>query len=397
MDESKFDFIFTYVISMIIQFYANTSLPRDIVDNIIISFKQLISIYIFPCMKNDIVDAIKSEKDESRLLKKIMKIFAEYEGIFEKVDTETKRFSELENYGFVYPSQYCIGAELQEKNTDSGPRILQVLKYGVSTSLRKTFKLFFRVPEILRETLRYIDQLDEDSPFITNIIQTKFWKQNYLAKHNLKVDEGTRSKQSIILPLYVYFDEVEPGHSLGSHAGTNKIGAVYASLACLPPFLASLLHSIILSTVVYAKDMTTCKVEGVFKNLIEDLNSLALKGIKIGIENIDTIYLQCVIFIGDNLGLNSMFGWSKSFISDNCCRFCKATYKDIQTLVEEDEKLLRTKKDYEASLLESDLSENAIPKSAFNKIEGFQVLENIGVDSMHDILEGIGIYDLKSL
>lgn len=58
----------------------------------------------------------------------------------------------------------------------------------------------------------------------------------------------------IVLPLYIFFDDLEVGNPLGSHAGTNKFGIVYASIACLPPHIASKLNNIIFSTIFHAED-----------------------------------------------------------------------------------------------------------------------------------------------
>ena len=50
---------------------------------------------------------------------------------------------------------------------------------------------------------------------------------------------------SMVLPLFIYFDELEVGNPLGSHAGTNKFGA---------PHMAFCLNSFLFSTLVRAED-----------------------------------------------------------------------------------------------------------------------------------------------
>ncbi|KAL7292518.1 hypothetical protein TKK_0014091 [Trichogramma kaykai] len=52
-------------------------------------------------------------------------------------------------------------------------------------------------------------------------------------------------KNELVLPLYVYYDDIEVGNPLGAHAGKNKFGVVYTSIACLPPEIASQLDSIL--------------------------------------------------------------------------------------------------------------------------------------------------------
>jgi len=52
------------------------------------------------------------------------------------------------------------------------------------------------------------------------------------------------------------------------------------------------------------------------------------------------------LIIGDNLGLNSICDFSKSFSSNYFCRFCKAHKTLTSTLGEEDETLLRNVDNY---------------------------------------------------
>ena len=92
---------------------------------------------------------------------------------------------------------------------------------------------------------------------ITNIIQADLWLNLYSKKFT----------NSIVLPLFTYFDELEVGNPLGSHASTNKFGAVYASIACLPPHMASRLNSFLFSTLVRAEDKKNAIVRMFLENL----------------------------------------------------------------------------------------------------------------------------------
>lgn len=77
--------------------------------------------------------------------------------------------------------------------------------------------------------------------------------------------------------------------------------------------------------------------------MIDDLNKLRSKGIKLMINGIERlVYFQCVMVVGDNLGLNSIYSFITCFKSDYCCRICKASKQEIKNLEEEEESLLRT-------------------------------------------------------
>ena len=92
-------------------------------------------------------------------------------------------------------------------------------------------------------------------------MHAKFWKENF--KNSL-----SRISNEYVLPLFIYFDEIEVGNALGSHSGRNKLGVIYASIACLPPNIASHLESIILSTFIRTEDLKHCSNEAVFRKLI---------------------------------------------------------------------------------------------------------------------------------
>ena len=73
--------------------------------------------------------------------------------------------------------------------------------------------------------LNYMDELSRSNNIITNVIQADLWIRKYSGKF---VNE-------IVLPIFLFYDDLEVGNCLGSHAGNQKLGALYASIACLPP------------------------------------------------------------------------------------------------------------------------------------------------------------------
>lgn len=105
------------------------------------------------------------------------------------------------------------------------------------------------------------------------------------------------------------------------------------------------------------------------------------------------IFFRLMFIVGDNLGLNTILGFSKGFNTQYYCRICTATKKDAQKLVHEKKRYVRTQNDYLNCVINSTfgIQEECI----FNKIPNFHVLENISIDLMHDLLEGICRYDIR--
>ena len=127
----------------------------------------------------------------------------------------------------------------------------------------------------MNKILKYMLELSRSEKIVSNIVQADLWKNKYASKF----------KNTIVLPIYMFFDDLEVGNALGSHAGVNKFSAIYTSIACLPPHIDSRLNSIILTCLLYTEDKKACGNEKVFKKLIQELNYLQTKGITVTVKN----------------------------------------------------------------------------------------------------------------
>ena len=119
--------------------------------------------------------------------------------------------------------------------------------------------------------IKYINMLIDNLNIVSNIIQAKFWAENFSKK----------IKNKYILPLYIYYDEIEVGNLLGAHAGVNKFGVIYASIATLPPNISARLDSILFSTIIYSEDFKKADNHSLFKELIKELKYMYEEGINI--------------------------------------------------------------------------------------------------------------------
>lgn len=100
-----------------------------------------------------------------------------------------------------------------------------------------------------------------------------------------------------------------------------------------------------------------------------------------------------VAITGDNLGLNSILGFTESFSANKCCRICNIDKKGLQTTLYENIDLLRNMTSYYDQLQENDISSTGIKESCcWLKLTGFDLFQNVAVDPMHDILEGVARY-----
>lgn len=187
--------------------------------------------------------------------------------------------------------------------------------------------------------------------------------------------------------MNIFYDDLEAGNPLGSHAGVDKFGVFYAQIACLPVHIASQIISILFSTLIMVNDKKHCTNQNCFRKLIDEINYLQTIGIEIIIDGIPRkIKFQIALIIGDNLGLNGILGFNELFISKSWCRICKATAELAAKLTGEDESLLRNRENYEKDVKQGNPSESGIKEEcAFHKMYNFHLTENVCVDFMHDV------------
>lgn len=133
-----------------------------------------------------------------------------------------------------------------------------------------------------------------------------------------------------------------------------------------------------------------------FRIFIKELNFLLNNGIEIIINNIThTVYFVMTLLIADNLALYSMLGFLEGFTANFSCRICRAHKFLIHFQTEENSGLLRNKLQHDIDCKIGNVSLTGVnEESALNEIETFEVTDNLSVDIMHDVFEGVCIYDM---
>ena len=379
--------IIQHLLTLILRLYGDPYLLRNIVQTVIDHMTNFIRDMFLPSLKKDVLQALEGTQISESTLKKIENCFKKHANVFEYVDTEAKIFSLLKKRGFIKFETFLIGQTFVDKILENGTILSPENVFGIHVPLRKTMKSFLEIPGVFQEIIQYIEKLNKETHIISNIMQADLWLRKYKNKF---INE-------IVLPLYIFCDELEVGNPLGSHAGTNKYAAVYASIACLPPRLASQLNSIILALLVHAKDHKKFGNKKVFSKLVEELNFLRTEGIFVNVGGMKRkVKFQLILILGDNLGLNTIFGFVDSFKSDFSCRICKVTQTESAIMCREDEKFLRTKSNYEKDSQTINPQKTGIKESCiFHNVHDFHITENVTVDMMHDVLEGVCKYVLQ--
>jgi len=308
-------------------------------------------------------------------------MFDSCQNMFNGFESHYLRMKQFESCGsFIKPETYVIGTTLDEKNSGGEIVIVPTLVNGQFIPLRSVLKGFLELPNVLKTILNYMKILENSSDLLCNIIQGKLWKETIAPKFLDK----------LVLPLILYFDDYETNKELGSHTGVHKLGATYCKIACLPPEFQSSLENVFLVNLFHSTD----KVFGnanIFRKILNELKYLEDIGITVVTENeIVQIYFAMCLFTGDNLGANSILGYVESFSANYYCRVCKEHKKVMQKQTISNPLMRRNVTNYNADLIIANSTDTGIKSECiFNELKSFHVVENIHLDIMHDLDEGV--------
>jgi len=211
-----------------------------------------------------------------------------------------------------------------------------------------------------------------------------------------------RSKRELfdheyVFPYHAFFDEYEVDKELGSHSA--KLGAVYAKLACLPPKYQGTVENVFLALLFNHEDRKEYSFKNVVRIFIAELKFLQDEGKEIHVKGKKiNVYFVLGLALGDNLGLMTWLNLVECFSANYCCRFCYASKDMLHRMIFEDPGLMRNEVQHKKDVVAKAVKESGVVEpSALADIEHFLVTENPFVDLMHDLDEGIAVYDMQHL
>lgn len=186
-------------------------------------------------------------------------------------------------------------------------------------------------------------------------------------------------------------DDFEPCDALKTKSGTHKTFGVYGSIRNIPVNLQSKLNNIFLVALVSSEDLKYDQyIHDINKVITNDLAKLETHGFQL---EDGTIFKAALVNIScDNLGANIVLGFAKSFSANYYCRICSMEKKECEITVEEVPQKLRTTSTHLQNVQKSinqQLSEGVRMECAFNSLISFDMFENMSLDIMHDMHEGV--------
>lgn len=359
---------------LVAKMYANGNISRKLIYDIIENFKHFYNSICF--------EMLKKQLPEDATVSKLLHVI---EDAFNDFNSEYRTFKYFQaKECLILPSQITVDTRILSGTKSNVKKLIIHRSKMAVIPLKVVLRKFLQLPNVYNSILANVEEMTDSSELVS-LFNGTVWKSQ-------KRTYGDK----IVLPLILFFDDVEINNPLGTRKGINKIGAVYCSLPCIPQEYSSLLEHIFLFQFHRYEDHKKLGNKRIFSCVIEQLIDLCTNGIAID-SHLEKrkIYFSLCYIAGDNLGLNTILGFTKSFNSSYCCRMCISAKTDSATRVTEDVQLLRNADNYDSFAKER--TYGVQEECVFHAIPNFHVVENCSVDPMHDLFEGICRYDLAKV
>lgn len=184
----------------------------------------------------------------------------------------------------------------------------------------------------------------------------------------------------------------------------HKVCATYLQIRNLPIEYRSKLDNIYLVALCTSANLKpeSKSYNDIAERIVKEIEVIEKEGIAVG----DRVFEGSLINIAyDNLGANSVFGFTECFVANYFCRICECDKTECSSLTTANKQKYRTKTTYEKNVKEAErkdrnldlkLSKGVRRNCIFNNLQFFHI-DNASVDMMHDINEGVIIYCLHDL
>lgn len=308
-----------------------------------------------------------------------------------KFTTTSKRateFKSLETY--VEPKTLALGTHWEVRRVDEE----------------------YAIPRLLQSTFQYIPILET----LCTLFNDKSFRDAYSQfnhsshKHECKpgvfedICCGSTFQKNLLfaerpdsIRIVIAADDTEICNPIGSKATIHKVTAIYMSILNLPKAMRSKLQNIYLVGLITTDDLKTKETEfnDIWRIVVNELNHLETSGIHVdSIGNLRGALVACIF---DNAGAATALGFVESFNTKYSCRICEIEMDERQVACKENKSLYRSKDKYAEAVAIIENSENVdyiATKGVkrycvLNDLSYYHILDNIFLDPMHDLFEGI--------
>lgn len=343
-------------------------------------FSDFLQSGIVNVVKQKVMSVLNNHVDEN-ILFDIREMFNLLENPLESISSEYKRLQGAERDGFyIRPEPYLLCHRDVYAQNDENVVLERKAAHGQHVPLRRSLKCFLELPGIFNLIQNFIRQCENTPDVVQNFVQGDLWQA--------EVRDFTGE---YLLPLHLHFDDYQFNNSNGSHVHEGELGALYASLPCLPPPFQNSVENMFVASLFLSRDRKNSTDAVVFGPVIDELIYLRNVGIVLQIQGINVrVFFAFKKIIADNKGNNSIQGFVESFRANYFCRICKMHRNDTKHICRIPDNLLRNFDNYTADVNLRDLTETGVKQECvWNRVPGYHVVDNISCDLFHDFNYGL--------
>ncbi len=274
--------------------------------------------------------------------------------------------------------------------------VVEPVEFVFSRQKNKSF-VYVPILEVLKKFLDHSETVQKTcSNPTTNGFYASCFDGQHFKEHPLFCDEN------VAIALGLYIDDFEVANPLGTSRKKHKITAVYWVILNWPSQFRANLHAIQLALLGKSADVREFGYDMFFEPLMKDVQTLEREGLYVDHFG-ENIKGTVVTVSADNLGAHGLAGFQESFRVEKFCRFCLASFQDIQTTdVSKGLFPLRSIKQHNQFIEEL----KATP--TLTNVQGvkgecvlqthlafFHPVTGFPPDALHDLFEGIVPYELS--
>lgn len=305
----------------------------------------------------------------------------------ELVDTEQKLLTTVKQSGLLFePKQFVVSQNTLQYNGEFEDKD----EFGTIMPIKDQIAKFLELPEVFDQII--LNQANSKrSRNFRNITNGTVWA---------KIQESYVGKN--VIPISLYCDEFISDNSISPHSKDCKLNAFYYNFPTLPDYVATNLQNLFVALLYKSKDVNQNDIaqhgcDPALIALLDVFLPFETEPIRIKVRGVTTeVYIVVPQFYGDNLALNTVFGFNRGFKSNYPCRICMIPLSQMEQALAIPNELLRNERNYEECLCGTSIEARKGVRfsSLLNRLKVFKVYNNISVDIMHDAMLGVLKYDL---
>ncbi|XP_056336525.1 uncharacterized protein LOC130247306 isoform X1 [Danio aesculapii] len=199
--------------------------------------------------------------------------------------------------------------------------VVEPVEFVFSRPKNKTF-VYVPILEVLKKFLSTSQKTFSNTS--TNGFYASCFDGQHFKEHPLLCAEN------FFISLGLYIDDFEVANPLGTSRKKHKITAVYWVILNWPSQFRTNLHSIQLALLGKSCDVREYGYDMFFEPLMKDIQTLEKEGLYV--DQFGENFKGTVVTVSaDNLGAHGLAGFQECFHVGKFCRFCLASFQDIQT------------------------------------------------------------------